>query len=273
MVPAADEFKQKHHGRIRSLSGPAFKSIRVRRSRRVTYCAVAVLIIVLYNLIGISTRWSQPLESPLDTDLEEYPWANYSPILEADPEDQRGQQDFAIRFPDLYATLGRASFAGLRNYNRIVLYAAESLESASKLAGIACEMSTYDRVHVHLALLGQEEFPIDLFQKMNGLSVESGCKVSIHDARPENATEFTQEQMQLSVKAAMKHLYRYLHPQAVLVDMEHEAHWFLKILKQRTKILGITTIELPEHAAENMRWITKLDSGSLKGMNLQIALR
>lgn len=71
--------------------------------------------------------------------------------------------------------------------------------------------------------------------------------------------------MEVSSSAALGHIDNYMHPQAVIIDNSGiEDEFFLKAFRERASLLGKTLIELPDDAEQSLRWITRLDSSSLK---------
>lgn len=59
-----------------------------------------------------------------------------------------------------------------------------------------------------------------------------------------------------------------MHPQAIIVDSSlSENNYFLRTIREQAPIIGSPLIELPEHAVDRLRWLTKLDSMSLAGMS------
>lgn len=73
--------------------------------------------------------------------------------------------------------------------------------------------------------------------------------------------------MARSVSVGMRHIHTFVHPQVVLTDgTEQEDPVFLKALRTKSREIQVSLIELPQDALEKMMWITRLDSGSLKGM-------
>lgn len=59
-------------------------------------------------------------------------------------------------------------------------------------------------------------------------------------------------------------------PKAVLTDdSAREDSFFLNAIEDKAGNLGVTTLQIPSNAGENINWITKLDSDSLKGTSLK----
>lgn len=157
--------------------------------------------------------------------------------------------------------------SGSRPLNRNVLFAAESLEAASKLAGIACEMADSRRSNVHFAFVGRDDIDIELFRELNGIAGGAGgCKAMFHDARADFANRMSEDRLKIAIRIGLRHLHDFIHPQATLFSMDHEEEWFVEAARKTTRQFQMQTIELPENAANDLRWITKLDSGSIGGI-------
>jgi hypothetical protein len=91
-------------------------------------------------------------------------------------------------------------------------------------------------------------------------------KTPCTDGRPDYAEISSNFRMQISVSAALSHVNNFMHPQVVIIDGSgNEELYFKKGIREKTNLLSITVIELPVNAGENLLWITRLDSGSLKG--------
>lgn len=69
------------------------------------------------------------------------------------------------------------------------------------------------------------------------------------------------------MEASMEHIHTFVHPQVIIIDSpSREDPFFVTTLRSKAMDIGKTIIELPSDAAENMMWITRLDSGSLAGL-------
>lgn len=89
---------------------------------------------------------------------------------------------------------------------------------------------------------------------------------SVLDARPDYGPESTDFRMEVSSIAALGHINKYMHPQAVIVDNSGtEEEYFLTGIRDRSIELGRTLIELPDNAEQSLMWLTRLDSSSLNG--------
>ncbi|KAI1527276.1 hypothetical protein PtrCC142_003649 [Pyrenophora tritici-repentis] len=91
-----------------------------------------------------------------------------------------------IRFYRLAASLRASSSMseGYEKINRNVLFAMSSLRSVATLLPMACEMSQWNRNHVHVAFMGREDIPVKDLIDINGIDQEK-CRVVWHDARPD----------------------------------------------------------------------------------------
>lgn len=177
----------------------------------------------------------------------------------------RPKEVIPIKFTALFNSLPHKK-GGTRSLNRNILFAAESLEAASKLAGIACEMADFRKSNVHFAFVGKDHMDIELFKELNGITDEvGGCNVTFHDARAEFANRMTEDRLKIATRTGLRHLHDFLHPQAVLLSVDHEEERFIRIARGTTQQLQMQIIELPENAANDLRWITRLDSGSIGG--------
>lgn len=100
-----------------------------------------------------------------------------------------------------------------------------------------------------------------------GLGREDGvhCLCTI-DGRPDYSRWSSDDRMKLSVKASIGHIHKFIAPQALIIgDQGREDNFFINSVRSKALALGKSLIELPSDAAENMMWITRLDSGSLAG--------
>lgn len=72
--------------------------------------------------------------------------------------------------------------------------------------------------------------------------------------------------MEVSVSAALGHMKKFMHPQAVITDdRSREDAFFTTAMRAKTFQLGKPVIELPVDASESLMWIARLDSSSLAG--------
>ena len=84
------------------------------------------------------------------------------------------------------------------------------------------------------------------------------------DARPDYSQWSSDFRMEASVNAALGHIHSFMHPQVYIVDEREEA-FFMKQIRAKGVETGKSIVELPFDAASRLMWITRLDSGSLRG--------
>ena len=72
--------------------------------------------------------------------------------------------------------------------------------------------------------------------------------------------------MEVSVGVSLGHIQTFVRPQVIITaHSSREDAFFIKAIKAKAVALEKPVIELPSDAAENLMWITRLDSGSLAG--------
>lgn len=177
--------------------------------------------------------------------------------------------DGVFKFYRLARSLrGAAHTDGYRKVNRNVLFAMSSLKSASTLLPLVCEMARWNRNWVHAAFLGREDIPLEDILEINGVDRKK-CPAIWHDARPDYTEYSSDERAELSVQSALTHIQSFLHPQVAIVDDAlSEDAFFVKGIRNRTEILGVPRIEVPQDKWEDYMWMTRLDAGSLKSWHL-----
>ncbi|EKG13428.1 hypothetical protein MPH_09454 [Macrophomina phaseolina MS6] len=170
-----------------------------------------------------------------------------------------------IKFFELGDTLHKISNTnGMREKNRNVLFAASNLKSVSALLPLACEMAKWNRNHVHFVIMGRYDIPLDDILEVNGIDRE-GCDVYWHDARPDYVTYSSDARAEAIVMAALGHIQTFMHPQVVITDDPiREDPFFSKGMQRKTKDIRLPVIELPKNRADNLEWLTRLDSSSLR---------
>ncbi|KAH7061915.1 hypothetical protein BKA63DRAFT_527073 [Paraphoma chrysanthemicola] len=173
--------------------------------------------------------------------------------------------DGQIRFFRLARTLRRSASHtnGYEKTNRNILFAFSSLRSASTLIPMVCEMSKWSRNHVHVAMFGREEMPLDTILEINGVDKEK-CPAIWHDARPDYSEYSSDSRAHSTVIGAMGHVHSFIHPQAVIMDDPLlEDDFFARGLRNKTEALGMPLVEIPKDRSEDLMWMTRLDAGSL----------
>lgn len=177
--------------------------------------------------------------------------------------------DGQFKFYRLAASLHGASHTyGYRAVNRNIVFPISSLRSASTMLPMICEMARWSRNFVHAAFMGREDIDMAQILEINGID-QIKCPAIWHDARPDWTEYSSDERAELSVMAAMAHIYSFLHPQAAIIDdAQSEDSFFIRGIRARTKALDMPLIEIPSGRTDNMMWITRLDAGSLKSWDL-----
>lgn len=96
--------------------------------------------------------------------------------------------DGQVRFFRLASSLrsSASSTGGYDQDNSNVLFAVSSLKSISVLLSLACDMSKWNRNHVHVAFMGRDDIPLDDLLHINGID-KTECPAVWHDARPDYA--------------------------------------------------------------------------------------
>lgn len=66
--------------------------------------------------------------------------------------------------------------------------------------------------------------------------------------------------------AALSHVNNFVHPRVIITDCSaREDTFFTKGIQSKARELETPLIELPPDAPEKLMWMTRLDSGSLRG--------
>lgn len=172
-----------------------------------------------------------------------------------------------IKFYDLAESLRSiSSTLGYYPVNQNVLFAASNTKSASMMLQLACDMAAVKRNNVHFTFMGRDDITMDLLKEINGVTKE--CNIWVHDARPDYLLESSEFRMEVSCGAALGHIDRFMHPQAIIVDNSgNEDLFFLKAMRSQAPGLEKTLIELPSNVEQSLRWITRLDSAALRVWN------
>ncbi|KAI9752326.1 MAG: hypothetical protein M4579_005669 [Chaenotheca gracillima] len=245
---------------------PWRSAFRVRRRRGlIIFCAVVVLYLfvkgITFSPNGGSSDGSGLPPPPIPVGPP--PRESKAPEVQDAAEDEHYYSG-PIKFFKLPLSLRSvASTMGYRPVNRNVMFAAASLKSAGVLIPMACEMARWNRNHVHFVLQGREDLSLDAVKEINGVGPD--CDVFWHDARPDYAPYSSDLRLKVTITAALDHMETYTHPQAVIIDGSgQEEDLFKDAIHDKARALGKTVVALPRNAGQNMMWITRLDSGSLK---------
>ncbi|KAI5785564.1 hypothetical protein DFH27DRAFT_576053 [Peziza echinospora] len=267
MSPAYDEFAEKHARR--PSAGNSRPLPRLRRNRRTTIYIGTVIALVLYCIWGPITARLNPYDG-MDSELGEdafAPW--FGSKLAPGPLDGLQLSKYAprhrLKLAKLFRSLTSSSAAGLRSWNQNVLFVAGDVVAARRLIVVACDMAINQQVQVHFALVGDFPATIEDLETANGIGEDSDseCKITFHDATAGGGGPLG-ESLGLLIDAGMAYIHRFLHPQVMIVDEESETPAFMKAVQAASWGLNIPIIELPSKAADNMRWMSKLDSGGLR---------
>ncbi|RAQ93865.1 DNA-directed RNA polymerase mitochondrial precursor [Stemphylium lycopersici] len=259
-----------------SLFNPTF-----RWRRRRMLLAVAGLFLLYYlfhdttddNDESTDGRYPSPLGRPI-TSTYEKPSAPEDEPTGPPPGMQRPRRgdavphayDGQIRFFHLASTLRSSASAtgGYDRKNRNILFAMSSLKSASTVLTMACDMSKWNRNHVHAVFMGRDDISLEALLEINGID-KVNCPAVWHDARPDYTEYSTDTRAESTVVGAMSHINSFLHPQAVIMDDSLlEDAFFVRGMRSKTRALGMTLIEVPKDRLEDFMWVTRLDAGSLR---------
>ena len=186
-----DDRKPAHGGPLLSpwffRSGPA----RFRRRRMLLFITAVLALYLFIKNIPADVRNSQNslLQSrygfndlgstPPPVPPQHQPSALPQELNSQSNEVAKHYYNAPIKFQKLAASLQKiAGTMGHRVANHNVLFAAASLESASLLLPIACEMARWRRNKVHFAFTGRDEIPMHMLLEMN--SIQPECQVFWH---------------------------------------------------------------------------------------------
>ena len=254
----------------------ARKQVSGLRRRRIVYLVLVLLAILIFikniptdlgpNNARRDVRVPYPDKSLPQSPNQEPP-TDKPPHLPWASEAEEHYYDGPVKFYKLAASLHAvATLVGRGGKNKNILFAASNLKSASAIMPMACEMAAQKRNDVHFAFMGRHELEIHEIREVNGIN-EDDCPVNWHDGRPDYARWSSDLRMEISVRAGLGHIDKFVMPQALIVDYEgREDAFFVKSARSKALDLGKSLIQLPRDAAANMMWVTRLDSGSLAGM-------
>ncbi|KAM5476231.1 hypothetical protein MauCBS54593_000916 [Microsporum audouinii] len=240
-----------------------------RRRRVALSIFVALLIFIFFR--HIPTRYARQKPQFMDDPWLRPPRDTYTdpePIEIDDTPDENGVKYYRglIEFESLLRSLYSSRGWGDSVDQEVVVFATGELKSLGDMLPIACDMALRKLNGVHLAIMGREEIPLADIQRANGFR-EQDCPIVWHDARPDHASSSSPWRLELSVRAALVHMYRILGPRVFITrDIEFEAPFFMDAIELRSYQMGITHISLPS-SLSNFKWIADLDSNSLTAWN------
>lgn len=121
---------------------------------------------------------------------------------------------------------------------------------------------------MHFAFVGRDDIDIELFKELNGITGGAGgCKVIFHNARAEFAKRMSEDRLKIAIRTGLRHLHDFIHPQVTLLSVDHEEEWFIETARKTARQLEMQILELPDNATNDLRWITRLDSGAIGGIS------
>ncbi|KAF1817136.1 hypothetical protein P152DRAFT_9300 [Eremomyces bilateralis CBS 781.70] len=265
-----DDNRKQPWRRRGSMAGSGPLRYRCRRRRIVPVIFLICALVFYVTRRGGFTEWtvafgdsSSPYEEPTGR-----PPVGHDDQVQANIPNKH-YYDGPLRFFRLAASLRHIDHPyGGQKHSRHVLFAASSLKSASSLIPMACEMAHWDRNYVHIILLGRNNLSLKDVQEINGVDPAT-CDVMWHDGRSDFAEYSTEKRAQRSIAAAIMHVNMVLSPRAVIIDdPTEEDAFFVTGIRAKVHELGLSLIEIPRKAAESLRWITRLDSSSLRAWNI-----
>jgi hypothetical protein len=229
---------------------------------------LSILFLFFKNIpkdAGIATHRQGLKLPPLGSSAYAPPAPNSPPPRSDSSVDDSRYYEGPIKYYRLASSFGPG--LGPVHDNRNVLFVVSNLKSAASLLPLACDMSKQNKNRVHLMLTGRDTMAIEDILKINGVT-EADCSVIWHDGRPDFSLYSTDYRMEVSVRASLGHITSVMRPRVVLIDAPgREDAFFSKGINDKTRELGLPLIELPSAAAEQLRWIAKLDGSSLKAWN------
>ncbi|EMC91587.1 hypothetical protein BAUCODRAFT_78758 [Baudoinia panamericana UAMH 10762] len=247
------------------------------RKRRLLW-AVAVTASLCYGVHLLSTGWipsldairaspSFPLPAPRPgSELQEPigPPPRQRVARSGEGSDKHYYEGI-LKYYRLAASLhGIVRTMGGKPDNRNILFAVSSLKSAANLIPMACEMARWDRNYVHMILLGRDPLSLDDILTINGVTLDD-CNVYFHDGRPDYTDYSTDDRAEASVHAAMRHVWDFMHPQAMIMDdSSEEDDFFVRAMRLEGAKMRRPIIEIPTGRYEEFFWMTRLDSGGLR---------
>jgi hypothetical protein len=285
MLPGDEELGKKdddHKYLPARRSGWSIWTHTFRWRRRRILLALVGLVLVYYFFLGTGDVYNHeetsdrlhPIGQPITPTYEKPTGYDDNEPTGPPPGIQKpkdGEQtphtyDGQIRFFRLAKTLrpSASETNGYERRNRNILFAVSDLKSASTLMAMVCEMSKWNRNHVHAAFMGRGDIPLEDLLDINGID-RVKCPAIWHDARPDYMEYSSDARAENAVVGAMSHINSFLHPQAAFMDDSmSEDFFFVKGMRSKTKALDIPLIEVPKDRSEDFMWVTRLDAGSLK---------
>ncbi|EGU80672.1 hypothetical protein FOXB_08813 [Fusarium oxysporum f. sp. conglutinans Fo5176] len=248
-----DDLHLPGHRYHNSGSGPQWQATprAPRRSsvgRLISYLVfISIVFFIIYNFVSSS-------DSSTDAASER-----------SAPGGKQGQDKVyhrgPLKFPELAETLRNIQgTGGAYERNKNILFAASSINSASTLLPMACQMSAQEKNHVHFALMSRKEIPIKELLEINGIDKSY--------ARTDYASTSSELRLKLAAIRAFFYVENFMHPQAIIVDStQKEEDYFLQAIRDQITGTRSALIELPEKPETRLAWISKLDASALAAWN------
>ena len=170
-----------------------WQSTRVPRrsvfARRIVYTVIfAVLFFVVYKTVSSTSNPLNDSWPSAESSQESSPGAfNQAPKRPSKSHDRGATRPRSyngpIKFPHLGTSLHAITHTdGHMPKNKNVLFATASLQIASALLPMACEMADEQRNYVHFAFIGRSTISMSELLKING--IDSSCAVITHGTLP-----------------------------------------------------------------------------------------
>jgi hypothetical protein len=201
MLPGDEELGKKdddHRYRPARQSSWSMWNHTFRWRRRRILLAIVGLLVLYYCFHGSSDDYEDTNEPryrgrPIASTYQK-PGANDDEPTGPPPDTQKPRRgdaiphtyDGPIRFFRLASSLrsSASETGGYEKKNRNILFAMSNLKSASTLLPMVCDMSQWNRNHVHAAFMGREDIPLADLLAINGID-KAKCAAVWHDARPD----------------------------------------------------------------------------------------
>lgn len=174
--------------------------------------------------------------------------------------------DGQVRFYNLAVSL-RPHIHALNGDKRSLVFLLRDLRSAASLVQLACQMGSFKRTIVHLAVISPQDTSIPDIVSLVGIN-SADCPVYWHDARPDYNAQSSSARQIRSVQSAMDHLHASLQTSAFVVDEAQVSDpKFKAIVQEKSRSLWIPLMIAPREAAFFADWITSLDGYAFSFLN------
>lgn len=264
-APPIVESKKRDDFKPRNQSTNMRRFVNLFRRKRIAIALIACWL--LYIFVNHIPTDLPPVAQRIDSRYGRLGGGNpFGSIGKPKPDSQsleRGQTyDGQVRFLNLARTLRKhATSSRLKSQ---AIFAFSSLQGASQIVPLACDMSQHNLNDVHVAIMGRQEVELDNILTINGLEA-SDCRIIWHDARPDFALQSSDDRMRISVRAAVGYIYSALRPDVIIVDNNNrEDEFFTTTMAATASELGVAVITLPGAGRDSVSWIAWLSGVSLR---------